>query len=124
MRLALHETARQPLLPKTKNRYPQSGQRSSLALLNSIYLVADPVGKLRFCPIERAVCVAASAGICPTSGFNTNGAGLLSGTGSTLMTAVPPDKSVGKERPAGALIKKSSPGNGGPPAALNGAALS
>ena len=47
----------------------------------------------------------AVTGISPTNGFNKNGFGLLSGSGSIEITAFPPDKSVGKVKPAGALIK-------------------
>ena len=57
----------------------------------------------------------------PTNGFNKNGKGLLSGKGSTEITAAPPDKLVGKVNPVGAFIIKSSPGNGGtPPVPENG----
>ena len=52
--------------------------------------------------------------IAPTKGLSVKGAALLSGTGSIDITAVPPAKSVGKLSPLGALIRKSSPGNGGP----------
>ena len=47
----------------------------------------------------------ASPGIAPASGFNVKGAGELSGDGSTETTAVPPARSVGKLRPAGALFR-------------------
>jgi hypothetical protein len=47
------------------------------------------------------------------NGFNLNGLGELSGNGSTDITTFVPLKLPGKTNPAGALVKKSSPGNGG-----------
>ena len=47
------------------------------------------------------------------NGFKVNGIGELSGNGSTDITKVAPLRFAGKVNPAGALIKKSSPGNGG-----------
>ena len=78
------------------------------------YLIIVPVGKFRFCPISNATCTSVVAGISLTNGLSVNGAVLLSGTGSILITAVPPWSSTGKDKPLGALTKKSSPGNGGP----------
>jgi len=47
-------------------------------------------------------------------GFNVNGAGELSGTGSTVITTLRPTTLKGSDSPAGKLLKKSSPGTGGP----------
>ena len=50
----------------------------------------------------------------PIRGFKRKGAGLLSGKGSIVITAIPPARLVGKVVPAGAFVIKSSPGKGGP----------
>ena len=47
----------------------------------------------------------ASMEIAPTSGFNVKGADESSGDGSTEITAVPPDRSVGKLSVAGASCR-------------------
>ena len=79
-------------------------------------IVAVPVGKLaRFLESEYVKWSVAADGIAPTNGLRVKGADESSGWGSIDITAVPPAISVGNVRPLGALTRKSSPGNGGPP---------
>jgi len=87
----------------------------NIAVANN-YLVTVPFGKLAatLLSIEATIPGAKSFEIILASGFNKNGAGLLSGYGSMDITVIPPLMSVGNVSPAGALFKKSSPGKGGP----------
>jgi hypothetical protein len=57
-------------------------------------------------------------GAVASKGLNIKGALLLSGLGSIEITIGFPERSVGKDNPAGALITRSSPGNGGAAASL------
>ena len=78
------------------------------------YLLTVPVGNDAGLASRSCVEGAVSMPARPVKGFNKNGAGELSGTGSTEITTVLFLTSSGKVNPSGAFSKKSSPGIGGP----------
>ena len=82
--------------------------------ISHIHLDTLPVGKVPVLNTKGYVAGAVSFPAVPVIGFNKNGAGELSGNGSTEITTFLPRISKGNTKPFGVLLKKSSPGISGP----------